>query len=72
MTDNSPKADTFASLFFGDRKMDKQKSNLEVVKFKLEFTWLMIVTGRDEEAASVFNEALKILDAEIENEREVA
>jgi hypothetical protein len=52
--------------------MDKQKSNLEVVKFKLEFTWLMIVTGRDEEAASFFNEALKILDAEIENEREVA
>ena len=72
MTDNSPKADTYASLFFGDRKMDKQKSNLEVIKFKLEFTWLMIVTGRDEEAASVFNEALKILDAEIENEREVA
>ena len=52
--------------------MDKQKSNLEVIKFKLEFMWLMIVTGRDEEAASVFNEALKILDAEIENEREVA
>lgn len=52
--------------------MDKEKSNLEVVKFKLEFTWLMIVTGRDEEAASVFNEALTLLDAEIENEREVA
>ena len=58
--------------FLEIENMDKQKSNLEVVKFKLEFTWLMIVTGRDEEAASVFNEALKILDAEIENEREVA
>ena len=58
--------------FLEIEKMDKQKSNLEVIKFKLEFTWLMIVTGRDEEAASVFNEALKILDAEIENEREVA
>lgn len=58
--------------FLEIENMDKQKSNLEVVKFKLEFTWLMIVTGRDEEAASFFNEALKILDAEIENEREVA
>lgn len=58
--------------FLEIENMDKQKSNLEVVKFKLEFTWLMIVTGRDEEAASVFNEALKMLDAEIENEREVA
>ena len=52
--------------------MDKQKSNLEVIKFKLEFTWLMIVTGRDEEASAVFNEALKLLETEIENEREVA
>ena len=52
--------------------MDKQKSNLEVIKFKLEFTWLMIVTGRDEEASANFNEALKLLETEIENEREVA
>jgi len=52
--------------------MDKQKSNLEVVKFKLEFTWLMIVTGRDEEASAVFNEALTLLNAEIENQKEVA
>tara|TARA_R110000796_G_C14314459_1_gene407013 strand:+ start:432 stop:590 length:159 start_codon:yes stop_codon:yes gene_type:complete len=52
--------------------MDKEKSNLEVVKFKLEFTWLMIVTGREEEAASIFNEALQLLAVEIENEREVA
>ncbi len=72
MTDNSPKADTFASLFFGDRKMDKQKSNLEVIKFKLEFMWLMIVTGREDEASDCLNEALKILAVEIENEREVA
>ena len=52
--------------------MDKQKSNLEVIKFKLEFAWLMIATGREEEAASIFSKALQLLDAEIENKREVA
>ncbi len=52
--------------------MDKQKSNLEVIKFKLEFMWLMIVTGREDEASDCLNEAFKILAVEIENEREVA
>lgn len=52
--------------------MDKQKSNLEVIKFKLEFMWLMIVTGREDEASNFLNEAFKLLAVEIENEREVA
>jgi hypothetical protein len=58
--------------FLEIEKMDKQKSNLEVIKFKLEFMWLMIVTGREDEASDCLNEALKILAVEIENEREVA
>tara|TARA_R110000823_G_scaffold22468_1_gene67235 strand:- start:129 stop:317 length:189 start_codon:yes stop_codon:yes gene_type:complete len=58
--------------FLEIEKMGKQKSNLEVVKFKREFMWLMIVTGREDEASDCLNEALKILQVEIENEREVA
>jgi hypothetical protein len=62
----------FRGRFLEIENMDKEKSNLEVIKFKLEFTWLMIVTGRDEEASAVFNEALTLLNAEIENQKEVA
>ena len=58
--------------FLEIEKMDKQKSNLEVIKFKLEFMWLMIVTGREDEASDCLNEAFKLLAVEIENEREVA
>jgi hypothetical protein len=52
--------------------MSKQKTNLEVVKFKLEFMWLMIVTGREDEASECLNAALKLLAVEIENEKEAA
>ena len=34
--------------------MDKQKTNLEIAKFKLEFFFILLGAGRDKEASEAF------------------
>ena len=52
--------------------MDKQKTNLEIAKFKLEFFLVMLMAGRNEEADKCFNQALDLISQEIENQKAVA
>ena len=52
--------------------MDKQKTNLEIAKFKLEFFLVMLMAGRNEEADKCFNQALDLIGQEIENQKAVA
>ena len=52
--------------------MDKQKTKLEVAKFKLEFFLVMLLAGRNEEADKFFNQALDLISEEIENQKVVA
>ena len=52
--------------------MDKQKTKLEVAKFKLEFFLVMLMAGRNEEADKCFNQALDLISEEIEAQKEPA
>ena len=52
--------------------MDKQKTNLEVAKFKLEWFLVLLAANRDEEAIELFNQSLSLINVEIKKQEEAA
>ena len=52
--------------------MDKEKTNLEIAKFKLEFFFILLGAGRDKEASEAFSQAMQLIGQEIEKQKAVA
>ena len=52
--------------------MDKQKTNLEIAKFKIEMAIFLIRCDRMDEADRVWKDGMALLDQEIENQKVVA
>ena len=52
--------------------MDKQKTNLELAKFKIEMAIFLIRCDRMDDADRVWQDGMALLDQEIENQKEVA